>query len=63
MPPGALIIEPQRVEHRLGAADANPYLALAAAIGAGLYGIEKGWQPEPLITGNAQDFVGGGADI
>ena len=46
----------QRVEHRLGAADANPYLALAAAIGAGLYGIEKGWQPEPLITGNAYEL-------
>jgi glutamine synthetase len=43
----------QRVEHRLGAADANPYLALAAALGAGLYGIEKGWQPEPLVSGNA----------
>ncbi len=33
--------------------DANPYLAPAAALGAGLYGIEKGWQPEPCITGNA----------
>lgn len=45
----------QRVEYRLGAADANPYLALAAALGAGLYGIEKEWQPEPQIKGNAYD--------
>ena len=45
----------QRVEHRLGSADANPYLALAAALGAGLYGIEKQWEPEPQIKGNAYD--------
>ena len=45
----------QRIEHRLGSADANPYLALAAALGAGLYGIENGWEPEPPITGNAYD--------
>lgn len=45
----------QRVEHRLGAADANPYLALAAALGAGLYGIEKGWEPELQIKGNAYE--------
>ncbi len=45
----------QRVEHRLGSADANPYLALAAALGAGLYGIEKQWQLEPQIKGNSYD--------
>ncbi len=45
----------QRVEHRLGSADANPYLALAAALGAGLYGIEKGWEPEAEIKGNSYD--------
>jgi glutamine synthetase len=45
----------QRVEYRIGSADANPYLALAAALGAGLYGIEKGWEPEPQVTGNAYD--------
>ncbi len=45
----------QRVEYRLGAADANPYLALAAALGAGLYGIEQAWEPEPMIKGNAYD--------
>lgn len=45
----------QRVEHRLGAADANPYLALAAALGAGLYGIENKLEPEPPVEGNAYD--------
>ncbi|MFN2355126.1 MAG: glutamine synthetase family protein [Desulfopila sp.] len=45
----------QRVEYRLGSADANPYLALAAALGSGLYGIEQAWQPEPPIKGNAYD--------
>ncbi|MGW8194593.1 MAG: glutamine synthetase family protein, partial [Desulforhopalus sp.] len=45
----------QRVEHRLAAADANPYLAIAAALGASLYGIEKGWEPEPQVTGNAYE--------
>lgn len=45
----------QRVEHRLGAADANPYLALAAALGAGLYGIENKLEPEEQVKGNAYD--------
>ncbi len=45
----------QRVEYRLGSADANPYLALAAALGSGLYGIEHEWEPAPEIKGNAYD--------
>jgi len=45
----------QRVEYRLGSADANPYLAMAAALGAGLYGIEQQWEPEPPIKGNAYE--------
>jgi glutamine synthetase len=45
----------QRIEYRLGSADANPYLALAAALGAGLYGIEQQWDPEPQTMGNAYD--------
>ena len=45
----------QRVEHRLGSADANPYLALAAALGAGLYGIENKLEPEAQVKGNAYD--------
>lgn len=45
----------QRIEYRLGSADANPYLALAAAIGSGLYGIEKEWEPEAEIKGNSYE--------
>ena len=45
----------QRIEYRLGSADANPYLALAAALGSGLYGIQQGWEPEAQIKGNAYD--------
>lgn len=43
----------QRVENRLGSADANPYLALAAALGAGLVGLQQKWEPEAEVTGNA----------
>lgn len=45
----------QRVEYRLGSADANPYIALAAALGSGLWGIEQELEPEPIVTGNAYD--------
>ncbi len=45
----------QRVEFRLGSADANPYIALAASLGAGLYGIANQLEPEEMITGNAYD--------
>jgi len=47
--------EAQRIEYRVGAADANPHLALAAAIGSGLYGIEHDWEPEPQVKGNAYE--------
>ncbi|MCW8385254.1 glutamine synthetase [Fluoribacter dumoffii] len=43
----------QRVEYRLGSADSNPYLALAAALGSGLYGIEHELEPYPEIRGNS----------
>ena len=43
----------QRVEVRIGSADANPYLALSAALASGLRGIEQGLQPEPMVQGNA----------
>ena len=45
----------QRIELRLGSADANPYIALAAALGAGLYGIEHELEPEDMVSGNAYD--------
>ena len=37
----------QRVEYRIAAADINPYVALAAAIGSGLWGIEHRIEPDP----------------
>ena len=43
----------QRVEYRIAAADINPYLALAAAIGSGLWGIEHHIEPDAAIVGNA----------
>jgi glutamine synthetase len=45
----------QRVEYRIAAADINPYLALAAAIGSGLWGIEQRIEPDPAIRGNAYE--------
>lgn len=45
----------QRIEYRLAAADANPYLALAAAIASGLYGVTNKLQPSEAIVGNAYD--------
>jgi glutamine synthetase len=42
-----------RVENRSPGADANPYLAFAATIAAGLYGIEQELEFEGLYTGNA----------
>ncbi len=45
----------QRVEYRIAAADANPYLALAASVGAGLWGIENEIEPEAEVDGNAYD--------
>ena len=45
----------QRVEYRIAAADINPYIALSAAIGSGLWGIENRIEPTPPIKGNAYD--------
>jgi glutamine synthetase len=42
-----------RIENRCPGADANPYLAFAATIAAGLYGIEQGLKFEGLYSGNA----------
>ena len=44
-----------RVEYRVAAADANPYLALAAAIASGLWGIEQKLDPGEPITGNSYE--------
>jgi glutamine synthetase len=45
----------QRIEYRIAAADINPYIALAAAIGSGLWGIEHRIEPDAAIEGNAYD--------
>lgn len=43
----------QRVEVRIGPADANPYLIAAATVGAGLLGIERKLDPTDPVVGNA----------
>jgi glutamine synthetase len=45
----------QRVEYRIAAADINPYVALAAAIGSGLWGIEHRIDPDEPVAGNAYE--------
>jgi glutamine synthetase len=42
-----------RVECRIPGADANPYLAFAALLAAGLHGIENRLEPPPAFTGDA----------
>ncbi len=46
----------QRVEFRVGSADANPYLTAAANIAAGLDGINNKIEPETPVEGNAYDL-------
>jgi glutamine synthetase len=45
----------RRVECRIPGADANPYLAFAALLAAGLDGIENGTDPGPELKGNAYE--------
>jgi len=45
----------QRIEYRIAAADINPYIALAAAIGSGLWGIENAIEPDEPVVGNAYE--------
>jgi glutamine synthetase len=44
-----------RTETRIPGADANPYLAFAAIIAAGLDGIERGLELPPALEGNAYE--------
>ena len=44
-----------RVENRLVGADMNPYLAFAASLAAGLYGIEHQLELGAPVSGNAYD--------
>jgi glutamine synthetase len=45
----------RRVENRIAGADANPYLAIAASLAAGLAGLEAQQQPSEPITSNGYD--------
>ncbi len=51
IPSGAPVA--RRIEHRVAGGDVNPYLMLAAVLGAALNGIEDAHSPPPPITGNA----------
>ena len=44
-----------RVESRVAGGDANPYLAFAALIAAGLAGIDGGYELEPAWEGSGYD--------
>jgi len=46
----------QRVEYRIAAADINPYLAVAVALGSGLYGIKHRIEPTEPAMGNAYEL-------
>ncbi|MEI4485703.1 glutamine synthetase family protein [Frigidibacter sp. MR17.14] len=43
----------RRIEHRVAGGDVNPYLSIAAVLGAALIGIEDGMIPPEPIIGNA----------
>jgi glutamine synthetase len=43
----------RRIEHRVAGGDVNPYLTLAAILGAALTGIEDGKAPPDPVKGNA----------
>jgi glutamine synthetase len=47
--------ESLRIENRMPGADVNPYLAIAAMIAAGLYGIERELPLESAYDGNAYE--------
>ncbi|CAH0992330.1 Gamma-glutamylputrescine synthetase PuuA [Sinobacterium norvegicum] len=44
-----------RIEHRVGGADANPYLSIAAILAGMLYGIENKLAAPTAMVGNAYD--------
>jgi glutamine synthetase len=42
-----------RLENRQAAADINPYIAMAASLASGLWGMEQGAEPPPPVEGDA----------
>ena len=51
-------IKARRIEHRVAGGDVNPYLMLAAILGAALDGIENQMEPPSPIVGNAYAVEG-----
>ena len=47
----------RRVENRIAGADANPYLAIAATLAAGLAGLQEQLQPTDPMDSNAYDHA------
>ncbi|CAM3722938.1 glutamine synthetase family protein [Paracoccus yeei] len=45
----------RRIEHRVAGGDVNPYLTVAAILGAALNGLEDRAEPPPPIQGNAYE--------
>jgi glutamine synthetase len=48
--------EARRVENRVGGADANPYIAIAASLACGYLGMIEGLQPSDPISGSAHEL-------
>jgi glutamine synthetase len=49
-------VEARRIENRVGGADANPYIAIAASLACGYLGMIEGLQPTEPISGSAHDL-------
>jgi len=45
----------RRIEHRVAGGDVNPYLTVAAVLGAALNGLEDRVEPPPALQGNAYE--------
>ena len=48
----------RRIEHRVAGGDANPYLMIAAILGAALTGMEGGKEATNPISGNSYEVKG-----
>lgn len=45
----------RRIEHRVAGADANPYIVLAAILGAALHGMDSAIEPPTPLSNNSHD--------
>ena len=48
--------EARRIENRVGGADANPYIAIAASLACGYLGMVEGLQPTEPVAGSAHEL-------